>query len=186
MKTLALIAAAVVLPLTLSAPAPAEAQQNGHTYTNVSHSREHRPAYRRGTTPRQYAYNNQGRNDRRDYRNRNDRRRDYGRNDRRRDDRRRYSSRNYRWNPYGWYNNTPRRVQRHAYRAPSHRNHVHKHKRWSRSDIRRHVQRYYPSVFRMEFGNGVYDVWARDRHGTAFRLGYDAYTGAFLTFFHFG
>ncbi len=32
MKKFALLAAAVVLPLTLSAPAPAHAQQSGHTH----------------------------------------------------------------------------------------------------------------------------------------------------------
>ncbi len=34
------------------------------------------------------------------------------------------------------------------------------------------------------YGNGIYDVWVRDRYGRPYRLGYDAFTGAFLTFFY--
>ncbi len=52
MKKFALLAAAVVLPLTLSAPAPAHAQQSGHTYTNVNHDGNRYRPYRRGVAPR--------------------------------------------------------------------------------------------------------------------------------------
>ena len=202
MKTFALLAAAVVLPLTLSAPAPAHAQQIGHTYTNVKHDGDRYRPSRRGDAPRRYAYNNRWRDDRRgddrrDYRKRDKRRGDDGRDYRKRDRRqpryghdfrkrdhwRRYSGRDYRWRPWGPQYDYPQRVRRHAYRAPQHRHHFHNHKRLSKHDIRRRVLRHYPSVFRLEYGDGIYDVWARDRYGRSFRLGYDAFTGAFLTFF---
>ena len=53
----------------------------------------------------------------------------------------------------------------------------------SRDYIRRIALARYPSILRIEYGDGIYDVWARDRYGSSFRLGYDAFTGSFLTYF---
>ena len=188
MKIFALLAAAVVLPLTLSAPAPAHAQQNGHTYTNVKHDGDRYRPYRRGDAPRRYAYNYRWRDDRRgddrrDYRKRDHRRPKYGHDHRKHDHWRRYSGRDYRWRPRGYGYGHPRRVHRHAYRAPYHRHHLHKHRRLSERYIRRIALARYPSILRIVYGDGIYDLWVRDRYGRPFRLGYDAYTGAFLTFF---
>ncbi len=198
MKLFALLAAAVILPITLSAPAPAQAQQGGHTYTNVKHDGDRYRPYRRGVAPRRQAYNNQWRDDRRgddrrDYRKRDKRSSKYTRDYRKRDKRitkyrhdhrkhdhgKRYSSRNYRSPKYGY----PRRAYRYAYRAPQHRQHLHKHRRLSRDYIRRIALARYPSILRINYDDGIYDVWVRDRHGSSFRLGYDAFSGAFLTFF---
>ena len=213
MKSLTLLAAAVGLVLGFSAPAPADAGQHGITYAKVKHDGDRYRAYRRGDAPRRYAYNYRGRDDRRDrdgrdYRKRSDRRDHDGRDYRKRNDKRHKYSRDYRKHdhkrphysnysrgrPYGpYYNypyrayNYPYRAYRHAYRAPSHRRHLHgAHKRLSKHYIRNIALGYYPSVFRIEYGDGIYDVWARDHRGRTFRLGYDAFTGAFLTFFLLG
>ena len=78
-------------------------------------------------------------------------------------------------------------MKRHAYRAPSHRHHFHgAHKRLSKHHIRNLALGYYSSILRIEYGDGIYDVLARDHRGRTFRLGYDAFTGAFLTFFFLG
>ncbi len=192
MKSLTLLAAAVGLVLGFSAPAPADAGQHGITYAKVSHSGDRYRASRRGDAPRRYAYNYRGRDDRRghdgrDYRKRDDRRghdgRDYRKRSHKRPQYRSYS----RARPYVPYYNYPYRVKRHAYRAPSHRRHVHgAHKRLSKHYIRNIALGYYSSILRIEYGDGIYDVWARDHRGRTFRLGYDAFTGAFLTFFLLG
>ena len=216
MKIFALLAAAVILPITLSAPAPAQAQQGGHSYTNVKHDGDRYRPYRRGVAPRRYAYNNRWRDDRRgddrrdyrkrdkrdskhardyrkrdkrdskyarDYRKRDKRDSKYARDYRKRDQGKRYSGRTYRSYPWGPNYNYPRRAHRYAYRAPSHRHQLHKHRRLSRDYIRRIALARYPSILRIVYGDGIYDVWVRDHYGRSFRLGYDAFSGAFLTFF---
>lgn len=192
MKSLTLLAAAVGLVLGFSGPAPADAGQHGITYSKVSHSGDRSRANRRGVAPRRYAYNYRGRDDRRgndgrDYRKRSDRRdhdgRDYRKRSHKRPQYRSYS----RARPYVPYYNYPYRVKRHAYRAPSHRHHGHgAHQRLSKNYIRNIALGYYPSILRIEYGDGIYDVLARDHRGRTFRLGYDAFTGAFLTFFLLG
>ncbi len=206
MKSLTLLAAAVGLALGFSAPAPADAGQHGITYAKVKHDGDRYRANRRGDAPRRYAYNYRGRDDRRghdgrdyrkrsdrrdhdgrDYRKRNDKRHKYSRDYRKRDHKRPRYSRYSRARPYVPYYNYPYRAKRHAYRAPSHRHHFHgAHKRLSKHYIRKLALGYYPSILRIEYGDGIYDVWARDHRGRTFRLGYDAFTGAFLTFFLLG
>ncbi len=205
MKSLTLLAAAVGLALGFSAPAPADAGQHGITYAKVNHSGDRYRAYRRGDAPRRYAYNYRGRDDRRghdgrDYRKRSDRRGHDGRDYRKRDHKRPHYGNYSRGRPHvPYYNyayrayrhayraNYPYRAYRHAYRAPSHRHHLHgAHKRLSKHHIRKLALGYYPSILRIEYGDGIYDVWARDHRGRTFRLGYDAFTGAFLTFFLLG
>ena len=93
--SVALLAAALAVPLALWAPAPAEARQKGTTYAKSGHDGDPYRLYRRRGESPQYGRKDRKRDDRRDhddakYRKRDDRKPQYGRDDRRGGDGRKY------------------------------------------------------------------------------------------------
>ena len=159
MKSLTLLAAALVLTLGYSVPASAKGQGAGITYVNHSGGGDRYRSSRHGFSSPRYGYTSRRYSDR------------YRRNDRRRP-----QYRDTYW----------RRGHGHSHYRPywPHRHPQVARKRLTKKHIRRLARRHYPSILRLEFDNGHYNVWARDHRGQRIRIGYDAFTGAFLGYLY--